>query len=152
MIQDTRPFQTGWQPKLIGCALTLSLASTGIADEYQKGLAAYDQDRYEQAIQYFRRSAKQGNTRAQYLLGTMYRAGIGIESNEYKGFEWCARAAKGGHLEAQFQLGLMYLEGEGVTQNDEKAMEWIWNAAERGYPQATEVLQYIMENDFGTGC
>lgn len=141
-----------WQPKAIGCSLTLSLASIGVADEYQKGLIAYNDARYEQAIQYFERSAEQGNTKAQYLLGTMYRVGIGVEPDEYKGFDWCERAAKEGHLEAQFQVGLMYLEGEGVTQNDEKAMEWIWNASDRGYPQAIEVLQYILENDFGMGC
>jgi len=97
-------------------------------------------------------SAEQGNAKAQHLLGTMYRAGLGTEPDEYKGFEWCQRAAKDGLLETQFQLGLMYFDGDGVTQNDDKAMEWIWLAADRGYPQATEVLQYILANDFGMGC
>jgi len=152
MIEETPSFCIGWQRRILGCTLALSMASASIADEYEDGLIAYKQGRYEKAIELFMHSAEQGNAKAQHLLGTMYRAGLGTEPDEYKGFEWCQRAAKDGLLETQFQLGLMYFDGDGVTQNDDKAMEWIWLAADRGYPQATEVLQYILANDFGMGC
>jgi len=75
-----------------------------------------------------------------------------VAQDEYSAFEWCKFAAEEGMLEAQFQLGLMYMEGEGVTEDESEAMRWLWMAADRGYPQATEMLEYVLSNDFTYGC
>jgi TPR repeat protein len=136
-----------------GCALALALGSVAeAADDYQRGLNAYQLGNYRTAFKLLKVSAENGEPQAQHLLGTMYRLGLGVPENEYEGFFWSKRAAEEGLLEAQFQVGLMYLQGEGVTENDDEAQKWLWSAADRGYPQATEVLQYIYSNDFGVGC
>ena len=126
------------------------------ADEYELGLDLLGKGQYQQAFQLIKASAEKGEVKSKYILSTMYRRGLGVEVDEYKGFDWCEKAAKEGHLEAQFQLGLMYLEGEGVSEDETKAQNWLWEAADRGYPQASEVLTYIFSDDYheqyGLGC
>ena len=132
---------------------SLASATPAVADSvFDQGVAAYDQGRYSKAFELIKTSAQRGVGQAQHLLATFYRRGIGVPENEYEGFSWCRHAAEQGVLEAQFQLGLMYLEGEGVTEDEEKAVEWLWAAADRGYPQATELLQYVLNHDTGYGC
>jgi hypothetical protein len=136
---------------IIGSLLGIGAPPTPALD-LQTGMAAYRQEDYAQAFKAFQQGAKQGDAMAQHLLGTLYQTGKGVERDPETGFKWCLKAAKGGVLEAQFQVGLMYLQGEGVPENEEKAIEWLWEAADRGYPQASEILQFIYSDDFGTGC
>ena len=135
----------------LATSLALPLPASG-ESAYHRGITAYEKGRYHEAFELIRESAQQGVGRAQHLLSTFYRRGIGVKADEYEGFAWCRRAAEQGVLEAQFQLGMMYLEGEGVTEDDERAVEWLWAAADRGYPQATELLQYVLNHDTGYGC
>ena len=126
------------------------------ADEYKLGLDAISKGQYTQAFPLIKASAEKGDVKSKFILSTMYRRGLGVDVDEYKGFDWCEKAANEGHLEAQFQLGLMYLEGEGVSEDETKAQNWLWSAADRGYPQASEVLTYIFSEDYhqeyGLGC
>ncbi len=142
--------------KLTAAGLCLLCAAPGAATTaetgYESGLSAYRHGDYDSALALLKASAEKGSARAGYLLGTLYRRGIGVEADEYESFYWCRRAAEQGLLEAQFQLGLMYLEGEGVTENRERAIEWLWAAADSGYPQATEVLQYVLTHQPEYGC
>ena len=74
---------------------------------------------------------------AQYLLGSMYSRGEGIEKNEKKAFHWISSAAYYGFAEAQNSLGLMYDEGwGGVRKNDETAAHWYFQAANQGLTKA----------------
>lgn len=118
------------------------------AGEYEQGLAAFNKGKYTQAFQLIMASAERGDVRSEFILSTMYRRGLGVKADEYKGFDWCKKAAEEGHLEAQFQLGLMYLEGEGISEDETQAQNWLWSAADRGYPQASEVLTYIFSEDY----
>lgn len=68
----------------------------------------------------------------------------GVERDEDEAFHWCKKSAGECVLDAQFQLGVMYLHGEGVEEDDVLALEWLW--------QAREVLQFVLQNDFTTGC
>jgi len=118
------------------------------AGEYELGLDAFKEKRYSHAFQLIKASAERGDVRSSFILSTMYRRGLGVEADEYNGFDWCKKAAEEGHLEAQFQLGLMYLEGEGISEDETQAQNWLWAAADRGYPQASEVLTYIFSEDY----
>ena len=143
--------------RLLCVAIGFVVGHAGVAaDTFQRGITAYEKGQYNTAFKLIKNSAEQGETRAQHLLGTMYRSGMGVDVDEYEGFYWCQKAAEEGLREAQFQVGLMYLEGEGVTPDEEKAVEWLWAAADRGYTQATELLQYILSGDhqdeYGIGC
>jgi len=136
---------------------TISLSSNALgADDYKRGLDAISKSQYTQAFQLIKASAEKGEVKSKFILSTMYRRGLGVDPDEYKGFDWCKMAAEEGHLEAQFQLGLMYLEGEGISEDETEAQNWLWSAADRGYPQASEVLTYIFSGnyheEFGIGC
>ena len=68
--------------------------------------------------------AEQGDTRAQFVLGSMYRDGRGVAQNYQEMFRWWRRAAKGDDFDAQFALGDMYSGGYGVDQDHVKAYMW----------------------------
>ncbi len=124
--------------------------------EHELGLDAFNKGQYTKAYRLIKVSAERGELNSLFILSTLYQLGLGVEIDEYEAFHWCKMAAEEGHLEAQFQLGLMYLEGEGVTEDETEAQKWLWAAADRGYPQASEVLTYILSDDyhqeFGIGC
>ncbi len=145
-INPKRPrFRTG-----LGCVLTLGLAlSTVSAQEPGNTIPGKDD---QTVFLTLKSSAEAGDARAAYLLATFYHTGRGVAQDAYNAFHWCKLAAEEGVLEAQFQLGLMYLDGDGVTDDEGEAMKWLWLAADRGYPQATEVLEYVLYNDFTYGC
>ncbi len=84
------------------------------------------------AVRWYRKAAKQGHVKAQFLLGLMYRNGEGIRQNNTEAVNWLVKAAKQGHVKAQFILGLMYDRGKGVQQDDAKAVIWYRKAAEQG--------------------
>ena len=142
-------------PAVVGVVIGLSCAAPK-AGEYELGLEAFYKGQYDKAFRLIKMGAEGGDVKSQFILSTMYRRGLGVNADEYAGFEWCKKAAEEELLEAQFQLGLMYLEGEGVTEDETEAQKWLWQAADRGYPQATEVLTYIFSDsyndDYGLGC
>ena len=89
-----------------------------------------------------RRTAEQGDAKAQYNLGVMYYNGIGVTQDFSKALEWFHRAAEQGFADAQSDLGYMYSNGKGVIQDFSKALEWFHRAAEQGYAKAQYNLGY----------
>ena len=79
-----------------------------------------------------RLAAEQGDARAQFALGLMYRDGRGVAQDDAEAVRWYRLAAEQGNADAQFNLGFMYVEGRGVLQNDAEAVRWWRPAAEQG--------------------
>ena len=59
-----------------------------------------DKRDYEQAAGWFKRSARQGNSKAQYKLGLMYSRGVGVRRNPVKAYAWLKIAATQGSNKA----------------------------------------------------
>lgn len=149
MFNTHKSFKSAVIPAVISSILGLSgLPSEVKADEYVLGLTAYENGEYSRAFELFKLSAESGTAKSQLILSTMYRQGVGIEQNEYEGFYWCKQAAEQEFLEAKFQLGIMYIDGEGVSDDEDEAIKWLWDASSQGYPQATEMLQYVLSEEF----
>jgi TPR repeat protein len=87
------------------------------AGSYIDGSEAYLRGDYPTAMRILRPLDEQGNIKAQYVLGSMYYFGKGVQRNYAQAFRWWQAAAVGGHSGAQFALGRMYIEGAGVPQN-----------------------------------
>ena len=83
-----------------------------------------------------REKAKQGDAKAQLILGVMYEEGRGVPKNYKEAVSWFREAAEQGHFGGQFYLGVMCADGRGISQDDEKAFHCFRKAAEQGHPEA----------------
>lgn len=101
--------------------------------DYHYGLKAY-----EQAAEWYAKSADLGNLDAQVELAKMYFNGEGVTQDLQKALELFQKAANAGHSTAQNNLGYMYRLGKGVEQDYTKAIEWYLKAA----AQDNDVSQY----------
>ena len=76
--------------------------------------------------------AKDGDTDAMLLLGTMYATGEGVIQDYKEAFKWFRKAAELGYVKAMYRLGGMYANGRGVIEDDKEAVKWYRKAAELG--------------------
>ncbi len=58
----------------------------------------------EELVSAIRRMADEGDADAQYVLGTAYQYGLGLEHSDEKSFEWYGRAVDQGHLPALYDM------------------------------------------------
>ena len=68
--------------------------------------------------------AEQGNPEAQFVLGTLYRDGQGVEQNLEETLKWWTKAAELGNTDAQFALGNIYSGGYGVERD--YVLSYMW--------------------------
>ena len=101
----------------------------------------------ELEIQNLTEKAKEGDRRAKYQVGVMYRDGKGVKEDKKEAFKWMLEAAEQEYVFAQYSVGNMYYNGEGVAQDKEKAFEWYLEAAEQEYVLA----QYSVGNMYYNG-
>lgn len=106
--------------------------------DLEAGIAAYNQEDYQAARNEFEPLAAQGDVKACYLLGMMYRNGEGIPRNNKMAIELFSRAAEQDYSPAQYSLGQMHLAGFGDQQDFKVAHKWLQLAAEQG----NEFAQY----------
>ena len=103
---------------------------------YEFGLGV-DQD-YEQAVVWYRKSAKQGDDVAQCNLGYIYEFGTGVEQDLEEAMTWYLKAADQELPRAQYCIGLLYENGKGVKKNIDKAVSWYQKAADQGHEEAQQ--------------
>jgi TPR repeat protein len=92
-------------------------------------------------------AAERGDAEAQFNLGMMYSAGLGIEKDDSAAFRWIHKAAEQGHKEAEFILGLMFDEGVGAAKDESQALTWYRKAADHGERRA----QYQLARAYALG-
>ena len=98
---------------------------------------------YSKAATWFRLSAKQGDSEAQYRLGMMYEQGDGVEKDLEKAVKLYRFAADQGHAMAQVNLGWMYINGHGVEEDLDEAAKWY-----RRSDESRKTKSYQMEGAF----
>jgi hypothetical protein len=113
------------------------------------GVAAYKWGAYGIALREWRPLAEQGNAKAQYNLGLMYRNGHGVPQDDAEAMGWWRKAAEQGNAGAQNNLGVMYRNGHGVPQDYAEAMGWYRKAAEQGYATAQHNLGVMYGKGLG---
>ncbi|EXX59377.1 uncharacterized protein OCT59_014176 [Rhizophagus irregularis] len=123
-------------------------------DEY--GVVLYNLAQYYvkkdayKAFSYYKKSAEEGYSNAQFRLGECYSSGTGTSINKGKAFELYKVATDKGNHDAQYNLGELYELGEGISKDEEKAFELIKELAEKGYSNAQYRLGYYYEKGIGT--
>ena len=71
---------------------------------YEKGMDAYEQKNYKEAVRIFRTASKLGDTDAQYMMVHMYYHGYGVFENHNAATSWFLYSAKNGNADAQSYL------------------------------------------------
>ena len=130
-------------------AFLMTLVSPVVAQDFQKGYAAYNAGDYATALQEWTPLAEAGDELAQFNLGVMYRNGLGAPQDYKEAVKWYRLAAEQGNDSAQFNLGTMYRKGDGVPQDYAEAVKWYRLAAEQGGAVAQNNLGIMYE--YGDG-
>ena len=106
-----------------------------------KGLGV-EQD-YTKALEWFTKSAEQGNATAQVSLGYMYSHGEGVEQDYAKALEWYLKAAEKGSKTAFNAVAWTYH----LMGDYENALSWAEKAvaAESDTPNVVDTLATVYE-------
>ena len=126
----------------------LTLATASCADDFQKGLDAYNSADYETALAIWQPLAEAGDVGSQYGLGMMYGNGFGVNMDDALALKWYGLAADKGHAAAQYKLAVMHQNGWGVPPNEEEAVRLYTLAAEQGVGEAMSALGRHYAMDF----
>jgi hypothetical protein len=79
-------------------------APGALAGPWEEGMAAYNRGDYVPAMALFRPLARQGNAKAQGLIGAMYRKGQGVAKSSAHAFMWLSIAAARGDAVARTEM------------------------------------------------
>lgn len=93
--------------------------------------------------------AEQGNSDAQFDLGSAYDVGTRVPKDDAKAVYWYKKAAEQGLGAAQNNLGVRYRDGKGVPQDYTKALYWFGQAARQGDETAQMSLGEIYLSGHG---
>jgi len=110
-----------------------------LANDYNKGVDAYNAGQYEQALTLWEPYAKEGNVKAQYNVAKLYYDGNGVKQNYRKALYWYVQASDQEYAKAYAQIGLMYCKGEGVLKSYKKAVPYIQLAFDNGCKYAPDI-------------
>lgn len=113
-----------------------------LGDMYAKGLEVIRDE--ASGVDWYRKSAEQGNTQAMLRLGNAYLSGIGATRDHAQAFEWFSRAAQDGVPKAMFMVGAMYSNGFGVEASQDQMLEWLRRAAALDDLDAIRMLRFAL--------
>ena len=110
-----------------------SNAGTLRADAYLTGFQALEQRDYKTALYYLSLYAANGDAKANYNLGIMYREGLGVEKDDVQSLTHLIAAAENGHMLGNYAVGLAFLTGKGSDIDAEAAIHYLSEAALLGH-------------------
>lgn len=79
---------------------------------------------YEEAYQWFLKSADEGNKFAQYSLGNLFYYGNGIEKDLVQAFYWYMKSAEQGQPYAAYAVAQFYAKGDAVPKDEKEAQNY----------------------------
>ena len=117
--------------------------------DYKAGEDASNRGDYATALREWRPLAEQGDARAQYNLGVLYRKGRGVPQDDVQARRWYEKAAAQGQAKAQYNLGTLYLNGGGVPKDYQQALRWFRMAADQGEALAQTKIGIMYDDGQG---
>lgn len=104
--------------------------------DFNKGLIAYQNKQFTEALSHWYPLAKDNDPQAQYYIGVMYLQGQGLTLDYEQARAWLEQSASAGFIEAQYELGSQYLSGVRFEKNVELGVRWLFSAARKGHTAA----------------
>ena len=134
--------------KAFECYMQSAQVGDAIAQFNVARMFEYDK-KYEEAVEFYEKAAKQGHMTSQRKLGNYYFYGRGVRRNYTTAVQWYEKAAKQGDKEAQIDIAECYYDGAGVAQNYLRAVKWYVVAANQGSSDAQYQLGYMYSEGLG---
>lgn len=106
---------------------------------------SYYHGQYEKAYIYAERLSKEGNPRAQEVLGELYLEGLGVPQDTYKAVDWLKKSANQSNAEAQNLLAKIFRD----EKNYKESVYWYQRAVENGHKDAPNDLAICYEKGWG---
>ena len=107
--------------------------SKQIADKFQKGILAIQEEDFLEAFGIFQNLSEEGDAQSQLQLGILYYFGRGTETNFKKAAFFYRKSADKGNAEACRRIGQMYDMGKKpLKQNDKTALRFYKKAVKLG--------------------
>lgn len=120
-----------------------AIAQYNLAMMYSNGESVYVD--YQQAVYWFKKSAQQEFSPAQYRLGEMYYFEKGGLPRDFgKAVELFNEAAEQHDPDALMNLAMLAGSGEGVPHDTEKALFWIKEALQNGNESALDYQKILI--------
>jgi len=140
-----------------------------IAGQLEDANTAIRNGDFKKAYELLLPLGEENNAEAQFLLGSMYINGQGVEKDDTQGLSWIMKSARQGYDQAKssalgiyfelanqgdasamYNLGYMYLHGWGGEQDTDIGIGWLERAAKNGHVHSAKVLSGIYaEGKFG---
>lgn len=133
----------------------LVLAAPLGAQDFAKGLQAFEAGDFAAAVKEWKPLAESGDSSAQNSMGNLYYNGQGVPQNHAEAFRWYRLSAQQGNVDGQGNLGWMFEYGLGVAQDFSRAAKWYKRAADQGDGWAQNSLGVLyyhgqgVQKDFG---
>lgn len=104
-----------------------------------------------EALEWYKKAARQGSLGAATNIGLMYADGNGIPKDPAQAAIWFRQAAEGGDATAQYNLALMYGRGDGVSQDYKESVRWLTAAADQQLvPALMDLAAFYLHPPDGT--
>lgn len=117
-------------------------------DMLQLGNFAYQEKRFDDALDWYTKAALEGKAKAQFQLAQMYIQGQGTDPDDKLALRWMHAAAKQGLSRAEYAYATMLEFGRGMeAPQPEQALIWYKKAAQHGSPKAMLKLAKLLMHD-----
>lgn len=134
----------------IAAMVLVAIPALTWADSTRETWGLYNSGDYKSSYDMALPLANQGDVEAQYLVGSIFGAGLGVPKDYTQAVFWFKKAAQQQHMEAEFWCGFSYMHGLGVEKNYDEAKVWFRRAAEQGHPKAFHNLAALALGSFMT--
>ena len=131
----------------IVAAAVLGLSANFAQAGVNEGIAAWNRHDYRTAARELGTAADQGDARAQYYIGTMFRYGQGLGQDLGAARDWYRKAAAQNLPEAQRELAFLLLNAK--PPQFKEGAEWLTRAAQAGDAESQFQLGALFDNGLG---
>ncbi len=140
---------SGVDPKLI-LEVYLPKAEAGDAvAEYFVGMVYYQRNEMKEAAHWLELAAEHGNKEANFYIGGLYFAAMGVERDYKKAENYLLKADQGNAMAEAILMKLYDAGGYGVQQDKGKALHWGEKSADNGNAQAQLYMSVAYRDGIG---
>lgn len=125
-----------------------AVAPADAPQDYAAGRRAYDAQDYATAYKIWLPLAKEGDKSAQFFLGFLYEAGLGVKQDKAEAIRWFLLSSEQNQGDAQARVSRLLYMGQGAPQDYIQAYKWAEISSELGNTDAQKTrteLQHVMK-------